>query len=227
MRNGLFTTMWCANGLGPDVMVRLKRHRKQTFIRGRLCSQCGGISKVLCFSSSYQVIKQSIEMCIVGNWTVWTNPSSKNVQNSLIVKAWCFITTMQDHTQVWSPVKNCWSLDGMCCHIHPTRQILRHHISMLMFRALQNSLRGITFNSDEAVNQHLVQFFADKDRSFYERGIMKLTEIWQKVIEQSGQYIIDWSLFFIWINDFELLSKNASWLFRQPIILRKCYGTEN
>ena len=34
-----------------------------------------------------------------------------------------------------------------------------------LFRALQNSLRGITFASDEAVNQHLVQFFADKDRS--------------------------------------------------------------
>lgn len=60
-----------------------------------------------------------------------------------------------------------------------------------LFRALQNSLRGITFNSDEAVNQHLVQFFADKDRSFYERGIMKLIERWQKVIEQNGQYIID------------------------------------
>ncbi|CAK9827264.1 Histone-lysine N-methyltransferase SETMAR [Anthophora retusa] len=60
-----------------------------------------------------------------------------------------------------------------------------------LFRALQNSLRGITFNSDEAVNQHLVQFFADKDRSFYKRGIMKLPERWQKVIEQNGQYIID------------------------------------
>ena len=60
-----------------------------------------------------------------------------------------------------------------------------------LFRALQNSLHGIMFNSDEAVNQHLVQFFADKDRSFYERGIMKLTERWQKIIEQNGQYIID------------------------------------
>jgi len=60
-----------------------------------------------------------------------------------------------------------------------------------LFRSLQNSLRGKTFDSDEAVNRHLVQFFADKDRSFYEQGIMKLTERWQKVIEQNGQYIID------------------------------------
>ncbi|XP_006145801.1 histone-lysine N-methyltransferase SETMAR-like [Tupaia chinensis] len=60
-----------------------------------------------------------------------------------------------------------------------------------LFRSLQNSLRGITFNSEEAVNQYLVRFFADKDRSFYEQGIMKLTERWQKVIEQNGQYITD------------------------------------
>jgi len=52
-------------------------------------------------------------------------------------------------------------------------------------------LRGKTFDPDEAVNRHFVQFFADKDRSFYEQGIIKFIEKWQKVIEQNGQYIID------------------------------------
>ena len=52
-----------------------------------------------------------------------------------------------------------------------------------LFRSLQNSLDGKTFNDDEAVKSHLVQFFADKDQNFYERGIMKLPERWQKVIE--------------------------------------------
>ncbi|KAM5283286.1 methionine-R-sulfoxide reductase B2, mitochondrial isoform 1-T1 [Hipposideros larvatus] len=60
-----------------------------------------------------------------------------------------------------------------------------------LFHSLQNSLCGITFNSDEAVNQHLVQFFTNKDRSFYERGIMKLTERCQKVIEQNNISLID------------------------------------
>ena len=50
-----------------------------------------------------------------------------------------------------------------------------------------------TFNDDEAVKSHLVQFFADKDQKFYERGIIKLPERWQKVIEQNGKYIIDYS----------------------------------
>ena len=60
-----------------------------------------------------------------------------------------------------------------------------------LFRSLQNSLNGKTFNDNEAVKSHLVQFFADKDRNFYERGIIKLPERLQKVIKQNGKYIID------------------------------------
>ena len=60
-----------------------------------------------------------------------------------------------------------------------------------LFRSLQNSLNGKTFNDDEAVKSHLVQFFADKNQKFYERGIMKLPKRWQKVIEQNAKYIID------------------------------------
>ena len=60
-----------------------------------------------------------------------------------------------------------------------------------LFRSLQNSLNGKTFNVDEAVKSHLVQFFADKDQKFYERGIIQLPERWKKVIKQNGKYIID------------------------------------
>ena len=60
-----------------------------------------------------------------------------------------------------------------------------------LFRSLQNSLNGKNFNDDEAMKSHLVQFFADENQKFYERGIMKLPERWQKDIEQSGKYIID------------------------------------
>ena len=43
-----------------------------------------------------------------------------------------------------------------------------------LFRSLQNSLNGKTFNDDEAVKSHLVQFLTGKDQKFYERGIIKL-----------------------------------------------------
>ena len=60
-----------------------------------------------------------------------------------------------------------------------------------LFRSLQNHLNGKTFDRNEAVKNELIQFFASKNQTFYERGIMKLTERWQNVIEQNGQYIID------------------------------------
>ena len=59
-----------------------------------------------------------------------------------------------------------------------------------LFRLLQNHLNGKTFYSNEAVKIELIQFFASKNQSFYESGIMKLTKRWEKVIEQNGQYII-------------------------------------
>ena len=45
--------------------------------------------------------------------------------------------------------------------------------------------------ASEDLKQHLDKFLAEKDGKFYERGIMKLPERWQKIIEQNGQYIID------------------------------------
>ena len=59
-----------------------------------------------------------------------------------------------------------------------------------LFRLLQNHLNGKTFDSNEAVKNEFIQFFASKNQTFYGSGIMNLKEIWQKVIEQNGQYII-------------------------------------
>ena len=58
-------------------------------------------------------------------------------------------------------------------------------------RSLQNHLHGKAFDSNEAVENELIQLFASKNQTFYESGIMKLTKRWQNVIEQNGQYIID------------------------------------
>ena len=66
-----------------------------------------------------------------------------------------------------------------------------------LFHSLQNSLNHKTFNFDNAINRHLVQFFSSKDRSFCERGI---AERRQKFIEKNGPYIIISILSFIGIN---------------------------
>ena len=66
-----------------------------------------------------------------------------------------------------------------------------------LFRCLQNSLNGKNFNDDEDVKSHLVQFFVRYDQKFYERGIMKLPERCQNVIDQNGKYIVAYSLFLV------------------------------
>ena len=70
--------------------------------------------------------------------------------------------------------------------LHPPYSLVLAPSDYYLFRSLQNSLNGKTFNDDGAVKSHLIQFFADKDEKFYERGIMKFPERWQKVIEQNG-----------------------------------------
>ena len=59
-----------------------------------------------------------------------------------------------------------------------------------LFQSLQNSLNGRNFTSLEDCKRHLEQFFAQKDKKFWEDGIMKLPEKWQKVVEQNGEYVV-------------------------------------
>ena len=60
-----------------------------------------------------------------------------------------------------------------------------------LFCLLQNHLNEKTFDSNEAVKNELIQFFASKNQTFYESRTMKLAKRWQKAIEQNDQYIID------------------------------------
>ena len=59
-----------------------------------------------------------------------------------------------------------------------------------LFWSLQNSLNEKKFNSLQDSKRHLEQFFAQKDKKFWEDGIMKLPEKWQKVVEQKGEYVV-------------------------------------
>ena len=43
-------------------------------------------------------------------------------------------------------------------------------------------------NHQKKMRQSLTEFFDSKDRDWYRRGIAKLEEQWQKVIESGGEY---------------------------------------
>ena len=60
-----------------------------------------------------------------------------------------------------------------------------------LFPSLENHLNGRTFDSNEAVKNELIHFFACMNQTFYDSGIMNPTERSQKAIKQNGQYIID------------------------------------
>ena len=59
-----------------------------------------------------------------------------------------------------------------------------------LFRSLQNSLNGKNFNSREDCKRHLEQFLAQKDKKFWEDGIVKLPGNWQKVVGKKGEYVV-------------------------------------
>ena len=59
-----------------------------------------------------------------------------------------------------------------------------------LFQSLQNSVNGKNFNSLEDCKRHLEEFFAQKDKKFWEDRIMKLPEKWHKVVEQNGEYVV-------------------------------------
>lgn len=60
-----------------------------------------------------------------------------------------------------------------------------------LFRSLQNSLNGMSFDSLGRLKNYLDDFFGEKTQDFYERGIMKLPKRWKNIVEQNGAYIKD------------------------------------
>ena len=95
---------------------------------------------------------------------------------------------MQDYMVLWSQSKNCYSMAGKFQFIHRM-----HHTSYLqnsIYFSLQNSLKGKSISSLEDCKRHLEQFFAQKDKKFWEDGITKLPQRWQKVVEQNSEYFI-------------------------------------
>jgi len=84
--------------------------------------------------------------------------------------------------------QNCYSLAGKFWFIHHIQQTL--HLQILIYLGLQNSLNGKNFNFLEDCKRYLKQFLAQNDQEFWEDGIIKFPEKWQKIVEQNGEYIV-------------------------------------
>jgi hypothetical protein len=52
-------------------------------------------------------------------------------------------------------------------------------------------MHGVSFNDDAELQNWLNDFFAAKPADFIKRGIKKLPERWEAVVNNGGEYIID------------------------------------
>lgn len=59
-----------------------------------------------------------------------------------------------------------------------------------LFTFPQNYLIGVNLASLESCEDHLIQFFAQKSQNFYGDGVKVLRKKWQKIIDQSGIYLM-------------------------------------
>ena len=60
-----------------------------------------------------------------------------------------------------------------------------------LFRSLSNHLREKKFDDESSLKTNLADFFSQKSKDFYERGIFSLPERWQQVVDSDGAYIIE------------------------------------
>ena len=115
----------------------------------------------------------------------WKHCSKKNHLELVNRKS---IRIIQDHMFLWRPGKNCHSLVGkfwFILHIHQTLHlqisIYLSHYKIFLMEKISISWKTIkgTWNS-----------FLLKMTTVLEDGIMKLSEILQKVVEQNGEHVL-------------------------------------
>jgi hypothetical protein len=58
--------------------------------------------------------------------------------------------------------------------------------------SLSNNLRGVSFNNDAQLQNWLDEFFTAKPADFFKRGIGDLPERWEAVVNNGGEYVIDY-----------------------------------
>lgn len=78
----------------------------------------------------------------------------------------------------------------MVCVVTPTYTPDLATIDYHIFCSLQNFLDAEAFNSKEEVSQAVENFFQTKPITSYREGIDKLQGRWEKVVHNSGEYII-------------------------------------
>jgi hypothetical protein len=80
-------------------------------------------------------------------------------------------------------------LDGVETLSHPPYSPDLAPCDYHLFRSMAHFLRGRRFNNVAELENGIREFFASKDREFYQQGIEQLADCWLNVIEADGLYL--------------------------------------
>ena len=143
----------------------------------------------------FDIFKYWSWISTVNKWIVSSEHLARNGQNwptrgikcSIKVKAGCLSCPLSPQSS--KVTKQIPWVFGYEVLLHPPNSLDLAPSDYHLFLSMANDLAGEKLTSREACENRLSQFFANRDKSFYERGIMKLPSKWQQVIEQNGAYL--------------------------------------
>ena len=90
-----------------------------------------------------------------------------------------------------------------------------------LFWSLWNCLKGKISIPWKTINSSWDSSLLKKRKTFWKDGIMKLPEKWQKVVEQNGEYVVQFSSWWKWKMCFLFLLKNQKNFWANPIHKRQ------
>ena len=176
---------WCKQNKPPPTTPKSGLHSKKVW-----CCIYGGIGRE--FSINKELLPEN-QMINSNKYCPQLDKLQAALDKKLLelVNRKCIIFH-QDNARshvFWWPGKNCYSLAGKFWFISPIHQILHLQVS-IYFGLYKILLKEKISTSPEDCKRHLEQFFAQKEKKFWENGITKVPEKWQKVVEQNGEYIV-------------------------------------
>ena len=191
MKSGYCTIMWTARDCGTSYKNPYQPHQRPIFIQRRLwCCVYGGIGRESSITTFFWKTRYLIPTSTAPNEPNWRQQLDEN--HPELLKRKCIIFH-QDTTRcifLWWPGKSCYSLAEKFWFIHCIHQTLHLWCPFILVFTKFSSWEKQNYNSLEGCKRHQQQSFAQKDKKFWEDGVMKLPEKWQKVVEQNNKYVI-------------------------------------
>ena len=129
----------------------------------------------------FQMLVSSLLISIVSNWTGLPKNSRKQDR----------IYYLHDNTRSNVAKSTCEKLLklGWITVLHPPYSPDLAPTDYHLFPSLSHHLGEKKFDDDNDMKMDIANFFGQKFKDFYERGILSLPERWRQVIDSSGAYI--------------------------------------